>query len=511
MRNFFVCIITLFTSQISLASDLSPESLKWLKNNPHIKVGFEETYAPIEMKLNDAHSGISGAYIDYFRKNLPSKFSSHSKPTWAETFQAAVNREYDVLSCVLETESRKENFLFTKPYISLDTAIITSKMQNFTDASIEDFHGKKLAVVRGYFWKEILSSEHPQIELVFVNSFGEGLMEVAFGSVDAFFGAMAPATHYMSEHKITNLRVSGVTPYQINYSFGVRKDWPELVDILNQLIDQMPAKQKTAIESQWITMEHYQIDRYSAYLKFSFIVVFLLTTICLVIWFWNITLRKRILSHTKELKEVNLSLESRVLKRTKALDIANNRLLESQKELKKVNEELIKIASNDGLTKIANRRMFDDFMYRFFSDSNTSCLPYSFFMIDVDFFKSYNDLYGHQKGDEALQKVASQLAKGTRRELELAARFGGEEFALMITNCDEELAQKIADKKRSAVEALEIKHEKSEVGQFLTISIGYVSIPANSQYTQEQVINMADKALYQAKFAGRNRIYKYRD
>lgn len=159
----------------------------------------------------------------------------------------------------------------------------------------------------------------------------------------------------------------------------------------------------------------------------------------------------------------------------------------------------------DGLTEIANRRKFDESLYREWLQSRRADAPISLAMIDIDFFKPFNDNHGHAEGDIALKAVAKSLAGVIQRPSDLIARYGGEEFALLLPNTDRVGAQKIAEKARVAIEELGIEHGFSEVSEYVTISIGGATIVA-SEAPPETIIKIADRFLYQAKDAGRNKV-----
>ena len=172
----------------------------------------------------------------------------------------------------------------------------------------------------------------------------------------------------------------------------------------------------------------------------------------------------------------------------------------------KVNTDLLESLSHvDGLTQIANRRQFDFILDNEFKHAKRSRTPLGIIMIDIDYFKPFNDHYGHGKGDECLIKVAAALQKVIYRPKDLLARYGGEEFAVILPETDCADAEQIAEKMRLAVENLMLKHEFSEVAKVITISLGvHASIPSGNSV--ERLLDDADKALYQAKANGRNRV-----
>lgn len=187
----------------------------------------------------------------------------------------------------------------------------------------------------------------------------------------------------------------------------------------------------------------------------------------------------------------------------KQRDEAYRALSELQKELEAKNEELERLSSQDGLTGIANRRIFDEFIGREWSRAERSDTALSLILIDIDHFKTYNDNYGHQGGDDCLRQVAQTLADTVKRPTDLVARYGGEEFAVVMPATDAEGARSIAEALCTGISDLGLPHDHSSTADHVTISLGVASvIPTDGKV--EELIGLADAALYRAKEAGRN-------
>lgn len=171
-------------------------------------------------------------------------------------------------------------------------------------------------------------------------------------------------------------------------------------------------------------------------------------------------------------------------------------------------KELSQLAMQDGLTKIANRRAFDKLFLNTFDLAKRNKQALSILLIDVDFFKLYNDEYGHIKGDEALIAVATTLKQSLKREVDLIARYGGEEFVCLLPNCDHEGACKVAEDLRLAIETLKEPHKSSSVAEHITISIGGATIRNTevSSISPQFMLKEADIALYRVKSKGRNAV-----
>ncbi|WP_235461246.1 diguanylate cyclase [Aeromonas australiensis] len=175
-------------------------------------------------------------------------------------------------------------------------------------------------------------------------------------------------------------------------------------------------------------------------------------------------------------------------------------------ELKAVSEHLRLTSRLDGLTGIANRAHLDDSLERAWRRCHRARAPLSLVLVDVDYFKQFNDLYGHQLGDDCLQQVAGLLAEVERREDDLAARYGGEEFALLLPCTGMQGALQVADNVRQALKELAIPHQKSLVSGWVTCSFGVATLIPDNSMKIADLIQKADAALYQAKHNGRDRI-----
>jgi len=184
-------------------------------------------------------------------------------------------------------------------------------------------------------------------------------------------------------------------------------------------------------------------------------------------------------------------------------DEAYRALRESQKKLLVANLELQRLTNLDGLTGLANRRYFDEYLNAEWLRARRQQTPFSVLMIDVDNFKHYNDTFGHVAGDTVLRKVAAALQGTIQRPTDLAARFGGEEFALLLPFTPAEGAQLLAEQARLAVESLAIP---SANGKVVTISVGGASLTPERDGAALKLIEAADQALYEAKHLGKNQV-----
>lgn len=204
----------------------------------------------------------------------------------------------------------------------------------------------------------------------------------------------------------------------------------------------------------------------------------------------------------KPIEPLRLQLQIKAMERIYNM---RQKLKLAEKGLLEANEKYRRLSLFDELTGLANRRNFDKTLEREFKLAKRDKKPLSVILCDIDFFKIYNDTYGHQTGDDCLTKVAKALGDVISRPTDIACRYGGEEFTFILPNTDLMGAQQFSEKVRLAVSDLNILHEGSVVSSYISLSLGVATY--NGQFSKgEEITKQADAALYQAKEKGRNRV-----
>lgn len=173
--------------------------------------------------------------------------------------------------------------------------------------------------------------------------------------------------------------------------------------------------------------------------------------------------------------------------------------------LKEFNAELERLANMDGLTQVANRRSFDNYLSQEWKNVGSGRSTLSLILCDIDYFKNYNDTYGHQAGDVCLRQVAEAIERAVKRSTDLVARYGGEEFAVVLPNTSGVGVEQVAIGIQQEIEQLSIPHSRSEVSDRITLSLGIASVSSTENTHPDMLIAAADQGLYQAKYEGRNR------
>lgn len=178
----------------------------------------------------------------------------------------------------------------------------------------------------------------------------------------------------------------------------------------------------------------------------------------------------------------------------------------TEQELERLKRELEELSFKDGLTGVANRRMFDSVLQVEWLNARRNHQPLSLIVFDIDHFKEYNDLYGHLRGDDCLKQVSAILAGAATRSRDLLARFGGEEFVFVLPETDQSSALLVAERCRQALHDAALTHERSPLGQCVTVSMGVSSVIPGKDGDCLSFLNKVDQLLYDAKRAGRDEI-----
>jgi diguanylate cyclase (GGDEF)-like protein len=197
----------------------------------------------------------------------------------------------------------------------------------------------------------------------------------------------------------------------------------------------------------------------------------------------------------QELQAKNLQLQREIEQR-----------IQAEAALQDLNRELQRLSNLDGLTQVSNRRRFDEYLSQEWQRLLQQQRPLGLIMADVDYFKAYNDHYGHLAGDQCLQQIAQVLFETVRRPADLVARYGGEEFAVILPDTPLEGAIAVAELILKRVQALQIDHHYSQAGSHVSLSLGVWGLVPNPDIPLQTLIEAADQALYQAKSMGRNQV-----
>ncbi|MDJ0681733.1 MAG: PleD family two-component system response regulator [Xenococcaceae cyanobacterium MO_167.B52] len=204
-------------------------------------------------------------------------------------------------------------------------------------------------------------------------------------------------------------------------------------------------------------------------------------------------LQEKLEAKNRELEKINLQLKQEIDYRSAA-----------ENQLAKINQKLQTLATVDSLTQLANRYHFENFLAQEWKRMRREKSPIGIILCDIDYFKLYNDNFGHQAGDVCLQKVAQGISSQIRRPADLVARYGGEEFVVVLPNTDSKGALKVASNISQAIQSLNLPHSYSLINDIVTISLGVTTTIPNTHNSSSELLKSADQALYEAKKRGRN-------
>lgn len=729
--NHLLLIVILLCSELlptgsALAEDsgfqLSNEEKAWLKDHRQIRLAVDIAWPPFEyIDENKNYVGMAAEYIDLIATKLDIEFIVEKEKPWSEVVEAVKTHELDMYSSVLETAQRREYVNFTRPYLSFPMVIVTSDKVTYVDG-IRDLKTESVAVVNGYATEDLLEQNHPELNLYRSENLTEALQAVSLGKVFAYIGNIASVSETLKREGLTNLKISGQTPYKFDLSMAVRNDWPELVPILQKALDSITPEQQNEIYQNWIKLRYEHEVDYSVIWKVLLGVGFVLVLVLiwnrrlsmevirrteaenklllahqrlelglrggdLGLWDWNIEtntiqVNERWLTmlglpadrteidfgywtallHEDDIATVQAAVE-RLLKNHVELYDEEFRMLANSgdylwvrsrgqivefdeageplraagvhqdiTEIKKARveleeahkqvmdyveivdqyvitsstddtglityaseafceisgyskEELIgqshsilrhgdmpdslyqdlwstirsgktwqgeiknrkkngdfywvhayispvydqenkiegftairqdisdkklaeQLSITDELTTLHNRRYFNLIFPQELARAQRERKNIALLIIDVDYFKPYNDNYGHLHGDAALQAIGQVFKDILRRAGDFAFRIGGEEFGAIITFDETRVAQNLAERIRREVEDLKIEHDYSSASPYVTVSIGMKIHQCDGGQPPEmaQFYKIADEALYQAKEAGRNQV-----
>lgn len=238
---------------LGLMSALNEAEYAWLKAHPEIRLGVDPDWPPFEfMELGHEYRGIAADFIHIIGQRLGIEMNPAAGLSWTEVLEKAKAGEIDVLPCVVKTPEREKYLHFTDSYLTKPLAIISRNNAAFM-GGISDIRGT-VAVVRGYFFDEVLLRDYPYKQYYKVDTISEAIQAVAEGDAEAFIGNLPSISQTIQREGYKNLMVSGFTEYTFELHMAVRKDWPELVSILNKELGAIPSSEKSQIVSSWMNV-----------------------------------------------------------------------------------------------------------------------------------------------------------------------------------------------------------------------------------------------------------------
>ncbi len=289
---------------------LTPEEHNWLKEHPVITIGPDPDALPFEHIDSDGfYRGLSADYLAYISSLLGVSFKVVKVQNWAELMTMAQQHKVDLLPAIVPSPSRRKFLAFSSPWFTVPGVVLSTHPCR----SITDLTDKTVAVVRGSIWDDYISSSPVDVRLVQVEDSRTALELTALSGVDAMVTDLASATEMIHQMGISNLRVVLRLKHNIDLSFGVRRDWPELVSILNKSLTHMDRETKGKIRQRWLKLEHIPWWRDPSFQRIG---LFSLGGFVLIVAFFIVWTQ---------------SLKRQVRKRSRALELAHHRLIRAAK------------------------------------------------------------------------------------------------------------------------------------------------------------------------------------
>ena len=442
----------------------------WISRNPTVKVAIDPAWHPIEyINKNGEYTGLVRDFLARLSILTGIQFEPQTDKTWAEAVRATKNKEIEMFSAVIETPERNQYLNFTPTYLNFPMVIATQKGENYI-RSLNNLAGKRIAIVNGYAAQELIAQSFPDIMLYPVNSVKEGLEAVSNGLAYGYADNLAVVGYNITALGLTNLQISGETPFNADIKMAVIKDLPELHSILSKALQSISDEQKSQIANKWLQIDYKRnIDWY----ELSLYATPVLAVILMIIFY------------ARTIKKLNNRLK-----------ITNKDLTQTQKSLEASNIRLEVLSVTDFLTGAANRQYIDTIIGQEIERALRHQTSFSILLIDLDNFKLVNDNYGHITGDEVLKKVYLNMTSHIRK-IDTIGRWGGEEFIVICPETNLEQACILAEK-------LVTKSQKINFEQnfMQTISIGVAQYKNSESLTA--LVERADSKLYLAKSQGKN-------
>ena len=280
--------------------DLSPEEEAFLAENQKIRLGIHPACAPFEFIDQDSkYSGISSGYVEAVQSHVQIEMSPVMGKSWDEAVRMAINKEVDVLPAICRPGAFKENFAFTRPYISLPVIIAIHEKLPYING-LNDLNRYKTGVAAQGPVAQKLAEEYPELEIIAYPTLRQGLESLEAGKIDAFVDSLAAITHEINRRKLKKVKLAAPTQFKYELCFGVRRDWPELVSILNKTIDNIDPRERARIKNTWMAPVEvqYGIDL-EKILAWALPAGLGIVVIFLVIGIWNRRLSREVMERKK--------------------------------------------------------------------------------------------------------------------------------------------------------------------------------------------------------------------
>lgn len=306
-----------------LYQKLTTKERKWLTNHSNFRIGVDASWAPVEWIDKDGvYQGMTFDYMNLISKMLGLDIIKPKIMPWPQVLDSIKSKKLDVISAIVSTPNRQEYLGFTLPYLNFPFVIFTRNDESLI-TDIRDIYDKRVGIEKGYSSQDDLQRDHPQLDLVEYETTKEILHALSLGEIDAYVGNLTVAAYLVNQEGLTNIKVAAPTSYSFSLSVGVRKDWPELLSIIEKSFLLISEVQRNEIRQRWMKINYNVGVDYNLVIKAAIVVIIVL--ILFVAWAFFMQYQKRILSDAK--KETDKANEA-YLTTNKQLIEANIKLKE---------------------------------------------------------------------------------------------------------------------------------------------------------------------------------------
>lgn len=443
---------------------LSNSELEYLKNKKRLNICMDPAWMPFSSLKDGEPNGMSSDFLAYLTQYLKIDFKTVQAKNWTQVLQNAKNKKCDTIILLKNTKERQSYLNFTKPILSVPYVVATTKDKFFID-DFKDVKNKTFSAIKGSAIFDDLQSLYENIKLLPVDNIEDGLALVSNKKVYGYIDATAPIAYGVEKYGYLDLKVTGRLPLEYDLAIGIQKEETQLLEIINKIVETIDKNESERIYNKWITMQTKEVIDYS--LVWQIIFVMIVITLLFIYRY-------------KEIKR------------------SNKLLKEAHHQIELQNKRLEYLATTDKLTNIYNRAKLDEIFQNEIDRSIRFGHTFVFCILDIDYFKSINDTYGHQIGDKVLIEFA-KLLKQNIRKTDYVGRWGGEEFVIISPETNIDGAKIFFNHLQSKIRTSDFEQITN-----ITASFGVTQFIAND--TSDIMIKRADDALYKAKNSGRDTI-----
>jgi polar amino acid transport system substrate-binding protein len=430
-----------------------------------IRLSVHPNWYPVDfIDRQNTHGGISAEIFGKVGEEHDIEFISRITDSFEKSVENVVEGRADLLPAVVPTPELRKKLSFTKPYLSLQLVLATRSSEFFvgSPANLSDKH---IAVVDRGTLLRVLENKYPDLTFHEVEDVAEGLRMVRDEEVFAYIGTIPTIAHGIQSSDFYNIKISGRLEERLPISAAASEGNEALVGVIDKVLQGMELEEREAVVNRWISVGLEE--------KVDYTIVWRIVAVAGIAAFLAIVWMRKEKVYNRRISRVNELLEEK-------------------------NRELERLTITNQLTGLYNRRKIDTELENEFERSLRYERPFSIIMFDIDWFKSINDEFGHQAGDEVLKEIGERVRERVR-SADIPGRWGGEEFLVVCPETDIQGAEKLAEAIR-----LDIEEHDFPVDRRITVSVGVVE--CDREHDVEEMIRRADSYLYEAKKQGKNRV-----